>query len=98
MQDHSVGVAVAEPDGNLDVSKGSSDVIDDAIEQCLEIEGGGDEMCRPLELHEGLNELARGVDALRNSVTRLNRSWGGVHQVLPWNPLQSGLDNRCVVA
>ena len=68
-----VGFSIAKPDIDFDVSDGGSDVVDDAVENRIEIEGGGDEIRCPLELHEDVGEVTRGLNARRKGV-----SWPGL--------------------
>jgi hypothetical protein len=51
MQDHLVCIVCTEPYPNLHISDRVGDVIDDAIKQSVEIEGGGDQVRGPLQLH-----------------------------------------------
>ena len=44
VKDHVVTLGVAEPDGDFDAADGVGDVVDDAIEEAIEIERGGDEL------------------------------------------------------
>src|SRR5271170_71548 len=74
MQDHFVCIGGAEPYPNLHISDRVGNVIDHAIKQCVEVEGGGDQIRGPLQLHEDLNEFAGGVDARWDGAAGLNGS------------------------
>ena len=46
-------------------------MVDDAIEQGVEVKSGGDQIRGPLQRHEGLNELAGGIDTRWDSASSL---------------------------
>jgi hypothetical protein len=80
MQHHFVCVGCTKPDRNFYISNRVGDVIDHAIKQGVEVEGGGNQIRGPLQPHEDLNEVAAGVDARWNRVTSLNGGGDGVHK------------------
>jgi hypothetical protein len=62
VQDHVVALGIPQPDRDLNAADRESDIVDDAVEQNLEIESGGDQLRAPLQLHQRLDEVAGGMD------------------------------------
>jgi hypothetical protein len=80
MQHHLVCVVCTKPYRNLYITNRVGDVIDDAIQQSVEIEGGGDQIRGPLQPHEELNEVAAGVNTRQAGAAGLNGGGEGGHR------------------
>ena len=69
-EDQIVGARLTQPDAYLYAADRGGEVVDDAVQHVVQLEGGCNELCGSLQVHQRLNELAGVLNAGRKCGNR----------------------------